>query len=138
MGGLPHMLSLGSLPAAIGEQPQVAPSARRDDEQVLDDDDDVKAICLSPSPRSDESDGSIIRSLHEVATKGEMPAMERIVRVHGLCLCVVCMSAPNNALLLPCKHVIMCGECTKMVLVNSGQCPLCRENITEVVYDLLL
>jgi hypothetical protein len=137
------MLSLGSLPAAIDEQPLLAPSARRDDEHVLDDDDDdddddVTAICLSPSPRSDESDGSIITSLHEVATKGETPAIERIVRVRGFCLCVVCMSAPKNALLLPCKHVIMCGECTKTVLANSGQCPLCRENITEVVHDLLL
>jgi hypothetical protein len=55
--------------------------------------------------------------------------------------CVVCMSAPKNALLLPCKHMAMCGECTKKVScpkTNSGQCPLCRANIMEVVYDILL
>jgi hypothetical protein len=80
------MLSLRSLPAAMGEQPQVALSARWDDEHVMNDDDDVQAIFLSPSARSDDSDVSIIRSLYEVATKGETPAMERIVRVSGLCL----------------------------------------------------
>eukprot|EP00242_Pyramimonas_sp_CCMP2087_P016652 CAMPEP_0198207172 /NCGR_PEP_ID=MMETSP1445-20131203/10654_1 /TAXON_ID=36898 /ORGANISM="Pyramimonas sp., Strain CCMP2087" /LENGTH=540 /DNA_ID=CAMNT_0043880117 /DNA_START=309 /DNA_END=1928 /DNA_ORIENTATION=+ len=39
--------------------------------------------------------------------------------------CVVCLAAPKDSLLLPCKHLAMCAGCTKAVMTSSSQpqCP---------------
>jgi ankyrin repeat protein len=52
--------------------------------------------------------------------------------------CVVCLSAPKESLLLPCKHVAMCAECTKAVLTSSKQpqCPVCRSRIADCIYGV--
>jgi len=39
--------------------------------------------------------------------------------------CVVCMEKEKKVLLLPCKHVCLCEDCS----VNVDVCPLCREMI---------
>jgi hypothetical protein len=54
--------------------------------------------------------------------------------------CVVCLEAPKNSLLLPCKHVSMCAECTKAVFTSSSQpqCPVCRSRIVDCVYNMYL
>jgi hypothetical protein len=53
--------------------------------------------------------------------------------------CVVCLAAPKDSLLLPCKHLAMCAACTK-VLVSSRQpqCPVCRSKIVDCVYNVFL
>ena len=39
-------------------------------------------------------------------------------------LCVICMEPTNNVLLLPCKHMCLCEECSK--LYTSNICPICK------------
>ena len=46
--------------------------------------------------------------------------------------CVVCMSAPKNALLLPCRHMTACEDCAKSLLKSRMVCPICRERIDSV------
>ncbi|CAJ1369062.1 unnamed protein product [Effrenium voratum] len=43
--------------------------------------------------------------------------------------CCVCMDAPREALLMPCKHLAMCRSCAVRVI----RCPLCRKSIQAVV-----
>ena len=43
--------------------------------------------------------------------------------------CVVCLKAPKNTLLLPCKHLVMCAACTS----SSPQCPVCKSSITDCI-----
>jgi rubrerythrin len=52
--------------------------------------------------------------------------------------CVVCLAAPEDSLLLPCKHIAMCAECTKTVVASRSQpqCPVCRSRIAECVYGV--
>ena len=54
--------------------------------------------------------------------------------------CVVCLEAPKDSLLLPCKHMAMCAECTKAVFTSSSQpqCPVCRSRIVDCVYNVYL
>jgi hypothetical protein len=49
--------------------------------------------------------------------------------------CVVCLAAPKNSLLLPCKHLAMCAECTKAIFALSSQpqCPVCRSRIVDCI-----
>ena len=46
--------------------------------------------------------------------------------------CCVCMDADPNVVLLPCRHMSICDNCSKQV----EKCPLCRKLITKrmVVY----
>jgi hypothetical protein len=49
--------------------------------------------------------------------------------------CVVCLEAPKDTVLFPCKHLAMCAECTKRVMKErKPKCPLCRSSITECLY----
>eukprot|EP00959_Pyramimonas_sp_CCMP1952_P210945 4414286-Pyramimonas_sp.AAC.1 len=50
--------------------------------------------------------------------------------------CVVCLSAPKDSLLLPCKHMAMCAECTRAVWETSRLCPVCRARISQCVYNI--
>jgi hypothetical protein len=53
--------------------------------------------------------------------------------------CVVCLAAPKDTVVLPCKHlVILCAECTKAVLASSSQprCPVCRSRIADCMYGV--
>jgi hypothetical protein len=52
--------------------------------------------------------------------------------------CVVCLEAPKNSLLLPCKHIAMCAECTLAVFTASSRprCPVCRSTIADCIYGV--
>ena len=54
--------------------------------------------------------------------------------------CVVCLAAPKDSMLLSCKHMAMCAECTRSVFTSSSQpqCPVCRSRITDCVYGVFL
>jgi hypothetical protein len=54
--------------------------------------------------------------------------------------CVVCLKAPKDSLLLPCKLLAMCAECTQAVFAWSSQpqCPVCRSRITDCIYSVFL
>ena len=55
-------------------------------------------------------------------------------------LCVVCLAAPKNSAVLPCKHLSMCVECTREVFTSSNQpqCPVCRSRIVDCIYGFYL
>mmetsp|Transcript_23625 Transcript_23625/g.51567 ORF Transcript_23625/g.51567 Transcript_23625/m.51567 type:complete len:208 (+) Transcript_23625:179-802(+) len=52
--------------------------------------------------------------------------------------CVVCWSAPKNCVVLPCKHMATCAECTKAVWSSTKRCPICRAHISECIYNVYL
>lgn len=47
--------------------------------------------------------------------------------------CRICMSAEVQVCTKPCGHAIMCLECSKRVARVSGECPLCRCQISECI-----
>ncbi|XP_064648900.1 uncharacterized protein LOC135501077 [Lineus longissimus] len=51
--------------------------------------------------------------------------------------CVVCQDQAKNVLLLPCRHMCMCGPCaqtiTRTALIYRRICPLCRAPIEAIM-----
>eukprot|EP00435_Cladocopium_sp_Y103_P053140 s1416_g16.t5 len=50
--------------------------------------------------------------------------------------CVVCLEAPRQILLMPCRHVCCCKDCAERL----ERCPICRtetKSLAEAVYHLL-
>ncbi|KNC54491.1 uncharacterized protein AMSG_10489 [Thecamonas trahens ATCC 50062] len=51
----------------------------------------------------------------------------------GTTECVVCMSDPRDTLVLPCRHMCLCGECAEELRVRSSRCPICRTHFTSLL-----
>ena len=41
-------------------------------------------------------------------------------------MCVVCMDAPKDRIVLPCMHLCACGPCAQRLLELDAPCPVCR------------
>ena len=44
-------------------------------------------------------------------------------------LCVVCMDAPKNRVVLPCMHMCVCEACAQLL---RDRCPVCRGPIERI------
>eukprot|EP00877_Chromochloris_zofingiensis_P007058 jgi/Chrzof1/2605/Cz11g22060.t1 len=49
---------------------------------------------------------------------------------HDDFLCVVCMERPQQVMLMPCKHLVLCPACSDDVKSKNMTCPMCRTEIT--------
>jgi hypothetical protein len=47
--------------------------------------------------------------------------------------CVVCMSAPKDMAVLPCRHLCMCTACATNHHASSDKCPICRQQVQGLV-----
>mmetsp|Transcript_33599 Transcript_33599/g.42891 ORF Transcript_33599/g.42891 Transcript_33599/m.42891 type:complete len:330 (-) Transcript_33599:86-1075(-) len=46
--------------------------------------------------------------------------------------CIICMDAPKSTLLMPCRHICVCDECSDSV----NQCPMCRDDIVTRIKNI--
>ena len=46
-------------------------------------------------------------------------------------LCVICQENEKNTLLLPCRHLCLCKECSRREELDK--CPLCRKGIDQKI-----
>lgn len=47
--------------------------------------------------------------------------------------CVVCLSAPRDTTVLPCRHMCMCSGCAKVLRLQSNRCPICRQVVERLL-----
>ena len=45
---------------------------------------------------------------------------------HHESTCVICLTDIRNVLLLPCRHLCLCGSCAENLKFQSANCPICR------------
>lgn len=48
-------------------------------------------------------------------------------------LCVICQDQPKSIVLLPCRHLCLCRNCTYHLQSYRTICPLCRERFCETI-----
>lgn len=44
-------------------------------------------------------------------------------------LCVVCLVAPKDTAMLPCRHMCCCQQCARRVCLSNNKCPICRADV---------
>ena len=47
--------------------------------------------------------------------------------------CVVCMTAPRDTTVLPCRHMCLCSECAQVLRMQAEKCPICRTPIDQLL-----
>lgn len=47
--------------------------------------------------------------------------------------CVICMTAPRDTTVLPCRHMCLCADCAKILRFQSNKCPVCREKVASLL-----
>jgi hypothetical protein len=47
--------------------------------------------------------------------------------------CAICMATTRNSVLRPCNHMITCFNCSILLLNRQDNCPICRDNIEDVI-----
>jgi hypothetical protein len=47
--------------------------------------------------------------------------------------CIICFDQAKATIAKPCKHVSMCAACAAVVFNGDRKCPVCREQISEVI-----
>lgn len=47
-------------------------------------------------------------------------------------ICVICMDGPKECVIIPCGHLQTCVPCATHCMENSGECPICKTEITSV------
>ena len=40
--------------------------------------------------------------------------------------CTICCTEKNDTILLPCKHMCLCKECSEQLKKDNRKCPICR------------
>jgi hypothetical protein len=80
-----------------------------------------------------------------------MPVSEAEEALFQLKHCVVCLDEPRSVLLLPCKHLVLCGGCMAQMQRQVRQdyasgssdetgvkCPVCREPAASMLPGVIL
>ena len=53
--------------------------------------------------------------------------------------CVVCYTATKDTVVLPCRHMCLCIDCSQIVRMQTNKCPICRTQVSSflhIKYDL--
>ena len=48
-------------------------------------------------------------------------------------LCVVCQDRNKCVIVLPCRHLCLCTECSIIIKRDHGTCPMCRQNVRRTM-----
>jgi hypothetical protein len=48
-------------------------------------------------------------------------------------LCVVCQDRNKCVIVLPCRHLCLCTECSVIIQTDHGTCPICRQNVRRTM-----
>eukprot|EP01065_Artemidia_motanka_P049059 TRINITY_DN804_c1_g1_i1.p1 TRINITY_DN804_c1_g1~~TRINITY_DN804_c1_g1_i1.p1 ORF type:complete len:653 (+),score=195.05 TRINITY_DN804_c1_g1_i1:111-2069(+) len=70
----------------------------------------------------------------EESQGGEAPGTEdRLREMMDERLCVVCAERDRSVVLVPCGHAMTCKQCAADIRARTGQCPTCRQAVTDAV-----
>ena len=47
--------------------------------------------------------------------------------------CTICVEKLRNSILIPCNHLVTCFDCSMILKSKEAQCPVCRQNIENII-----
>ena len=53
--------------------------------------------------------------------------------------CVVCYTTNKDTVVLPCRHMCLCIDCSQIVRMQTNKCPICRTTVSsflQIKYDI--
>lgn len=59
--------------------------------------------------------------------------LHQLEQEHESKLCVVCQDRNKCVIVLPCRHLCMCTECSVIIKRDHGTCPMCRQNVRRTM-----
>ena len=45
--------------------------------------------------------------------------------------CVVCFTVTKDTVVLPCRHMCLCIQCSQIVRMQTNKCPICRTQVSS-------
>ncbi|KAF5832986.1 hypothetical protein DUNSADRAFT_10942 [Dunaliella salina] len=84
---------------------------------------------------------AVSASLNNLVGDGAIPSLEE----DDSLLCVMCMERPQETILIPCSHAVLCALCADCLMGRraaqqgavpsgvAGACPICRTEVLEVI-----
>ena len=48
--------------------------------------------------------------------------------------CVVCYEANKDTVVLPCRHMCLCINCSQIVRMQTNKCPICRTTVSSFLH----
>ena len=48
--------------------------------------------------------------------------------------CVVCYTATKDTVVLPCRHMCLCIDCSQIVRMQTNKCPICRTQVSSFLH----
>jgi len=84
---------------------------------------------------------AVSASLNNLVGDGGSPNLEE----DDSLLCVMCMERPQETILIPCSHAVLCAQCADCLMGRraaqqgavpsgvAGACPICRTEVLEVI-----
>lgn len=104
----------------------------------------VKPFLVTGNPESLEESNKKYRLLQDLINdlsthlgypvESKTKSIETISSEDSEDTCIVCMTFKRNTLLMPCKHLNLCGTCSNKV----DSCPICRTPIESRIYDIYI
>ncbi|GMH51842.1 hypothetical protein TrRE_jg3558 [Triparma retinervis] len=79
----------------------------------------------------DKVEMELTAALKNVGKVKERKVKEALVTEEEKRMCVVCQTEVKSVLLMPCRHMCLCKDCSRNNAMDK--CPLCRVKITQKI-----
>ena len=87
-----------------------------------------KIQVVNPNPQS-PSEAYVLYELQEIFGIGDASALADGDGGDNGRECLVCMTAPRDTTVRPCRHMCLCLECAQALQRKAEKCPICRTPI---------
>ena len=70
-------------------------------------------------------------TLRPIICCSRLGSRRALARLASVPVPVLCVGSPPRVVLLPCKHLVLCEACSKMMEGKGAECPMCRAPVEQ-------
>lgn len=124
----PFLIVLEAVDAKEGETIQVCYSARRKEAS--------QELLLTEEYIVKKSELYVVSDVFWVSNEQnhvDKDSSSKAQSTAGDSCCIICFGNRVDCLLIPCRHMSLCLECSRALQNSTNKCPICRETVREIV-----